>query len=112
MHYVYVSLHNFNSNLSSNYNSYIRFSVLTLIIITVNDSKTITTVGNKSFSTRSLTPIIDRKDKKLVGKGTKMRIVKDFAKFPSSAIKIEKGKKITKKSSVSGDTENSVTMEN
>ena len=112
MHYVYVSLHDFNSNLSSNYNSYIRFSVLTLIIITVNDSKTITTVGNKSFSTRSLTPIIDRKDKKLVGKGTKMRIVKDFAKFPSSAIKIEKGKKITKKSSVSGDTENSVTMEN
>ena len=112
MHYVYVSLHDFNSNLSSNYNSYIRFSVLTLIIITVNDSKTITTVGNKSFSTRSLTPIIDRKDKKLVGKGTKMRIVKDFAKFPSSAIKIEKGKKITKKSSVSGDTENSVTIEN
>ena len=109
---MYVCLHDLNSNFSFDYNFYIRISVLTLFIIAVNDSKTITTIGNKSFSTRSLTPIIDRKDKKLVGKGTKMRIVKDFAKFPPSAIKIEKGKKITKKSSVSGDIENSVTINN
>ena len=105
----FVCMHDFNLNLFFDYNSHIRLSVLTLIIIVVNDTKTITTVGSKSFSTRSLTPIIDRKERKLTGQGTKMKIVKDFAKFPSSAIKLERGENITKIGSINGDIENSVT---
>ena len=53
------------------------------------------TIGNRSFSNRSLTPIIDRKDRKLIGKGSKMRIVKDFAKFPQPTLNINIEKSIT-----------------
>ena len=62
-----------------------------LTYFAVNDSKIASTIGNRSFSNRSLTPIIDRRDRKLIGKGSKMRIVKDFAKFPQPTLNIEKG---------------------